>query len=55
MSEKDIQDLTDAELVNEYESVVSFRAIEQQEGQVSPAEIQLKEALEEEILERMKD
>lgn len=52
MSEK-IEDLGNEELVQEYRETVEFRTIESEEGQVSPKEINLRQALEQEILERM--
>lgn len=49
----EIEDLSDEELLNEYRATVEFRTIESEEGQVSPKQINLRKALERELLERM--
>ncbi|SDX62315.1 hypothetical protein [Halobellus clavatus] len=49
----DIAAMSDEALLEEYESVVWFRAVESHNGQVSPKEIALKRALEEELLTRL--
>lgn len=51
---REIEELEDNELIVEYRETVAYRAIESEEGQVSPKQIQLKRELESEILERMK-
>ena len=45
--------MDDDELITEYRETVEFRAIESEQGQVTPHEIQFRKALEREILERM--
>jgi hypothetical protein len=49
----DIEGLGDEELVSEYRDTVEFRTIESEEGQVSPKQINLQQALRDQILERM--
>ena len=49
----EIGDLSNEELVQEYRETVEFRIEESIQGQVSPKEIKLRKALEEEIVERM--
>jgi hypothetical protein len=50
---KEISEMGDEELISEYRETVKFRAIESDRGQVTPHEIQYREAFETEILERM--
>ncbi|NLV09307.1 hypothetical protein GOC74_05100 [Halomicrobium mukohataei] len=50
---KEIEEMSNEELVEEYRETVEFRAIESSQGQVTPHEIQFRKALENEILERM--
>ncbi|WP_311171204.1 hypothetical protein [Halobellus ordinarius] len=50
---KEISEMDDEELLDEYRATVEFRAIESEHGQITPHEIQFRKALEEEILERM--
>jgi hypothetical protein len=50
---KEIEDLSNEELLVEYRQTVEFRTIESEAGQVSPKQIQLKRELEGEIIERM--
>ncbi|MDL0144120.1 hypothetical protein [Halobacterium salinarum] len=50
---KEIEEMDDEELVEEYRATVEFRAIESEQGQVTPHEIEFRKALENEILERM--
>lgn len=45
--------MTDEELIKEYRETVEFRAIESENGQVTPHEIDLRKALEKEIKDRM--
>lgn len=49
----EIQDLENEELIQEYRETVEFRVEESLQGQVSPKQINLRKALESEILERM--
>ena len=50
---KDLDELDDDELIEEYRRTVEFRAVESAEGQVTPHEIELRQALERELLRRM--
>ncbi|MDL0118255.1 hypothetical protein PNQ29_00580 [Halobacterium salinarum] len=50
---KEIDEMDDDELVEEYRETVEFRAIESECGQVTPHEIEFRKALEQEILDRM--
>ncbi|WP_176450737.1 hypothetical protein [Halorubrum ezzemoulense] len=50
---KEIDEMDDEELIEEYRETVEFRAIESSRGQVTPHEIEFRKALESEILERM--
>jgi len=50
---KEIDEMDDEELVEEYRETVEFRAIELEHGQVTPHEIEFRKALENEILDRM--
>jgi len=52
---KEIEDMDDEELIEEYRHTVEFRTEESLQGQVTPHEIQFLEALESEIKERMED
>ena len=44
---------TNEKLLKEYASIIEFRVIESQHGQVSPAEMRQQAAVKEEILRRM--
>jgi len=50
---KEIEEMDDEELVEEYRETVEFRAIESSRGQVTPHEIDYRKALEQEIVDRM--
>lgn len=50
---KEIEEMDDEELIEEYRETVEFRAIESEHGQVTPHEIDFRKALESEILDRM--
>ena len=49
----EIEELSDEELLTEYRRTVEYRTEESLIGQVTPHEMEYKEALEDEILERM--
>lgn len=50
---KEIDEMEDEELLEEYRDTVEFRAIESEQGQVTPHEIEFRKALQREILDRM--
>ena len=50
---REITEMDDEELIREYRETVEFRAIESDHGQVTPHEIDYRQALEREILDRM--
>jgi len=52
---KEIDEMDDDELIETYRDTVEFRAIESNQGQVTPHEIDRLNALEQEIKERMED
>ena len=49
-SENPYTDWTNEKLLGEYASIIEFRVIESQRGQVSPAEMQQREAVKKETL-----
>ncbi|WP_440988770.1 hypothetical protein [Haloarchaeobius baliensis] len=51
---KEIEEMSNDELVEEYRETVEFRAIESEHGQVTPHEIDYRKALEQEIVDRMR-
>lgn len=51
---KEIEDLSNEELIERYEAVCEFRALEKSQGQVTPHEIKEKRLLEQEIFDRMR-
>jgi hypothetical protein len=50
---KELSEMDDEELLEEYRATVEFRAVESDRGQVTPHEIEFRKALEAELLDRM--
>ena len=52
---EEIEEMSDERLIKEYRETVEFRAVESENGQVTPHEIDFRKALEQEIRDRMGD